>query len=157
MYMYKKLNLKKRIDLILIAIESLDLYALENTHKKYILYNILLIRFGNYIRHADTNSSLEFKQYIKGIQICYSLITQSCLNNLASEILYNVCNQIQPQLTSQYIKRFKYIYNQTQDYYNTYSEYNDLNIYNIAIVNLYIISRINNKYGIYYLIKYLYN
>lgn len=157
--MNKKLNLKKRIDLILITIEALDLYALENIQKKDICnhHSISLIRFGNYLRHADKNSPLKFKQYIISIQICYNLISQYCLQNLALEILNDACSQIRSKMTLQYIHRFIYLYNQTQDYYNTYSRYDDLNINNIAITNLYIISQINNKYGIYYLIKYLYN
>lgn len=157
--MNKKLNLKKRIDLILITIEALDLYALESTQKKDIFnhHNIVLIRFRNYLRQADKNSTLEFKQYIRIIQICYNLISECCLQNLALEVLNCACSQIRSKVTLQYIHRFIYLYNQRQDYYNIYSEYNDLNIKNIAIANLYIVSQINNKYGIYYFIKYLYN
>nr|YP_009295583.1 conserved hypothetical plastid protein [Mastocarpus papillatus]AOL58067.1 conserved hypothetical plastid protein [Mastocarpus papillatus] len=157
--MNQKLNLKQRLDFILITAEALDLYALTDEKKLYTLhtYNILLIKFGNYIRHADKSSKLQFKQQIKFIQFFYTLVNKSYLHNLALEILNDSCNKKKSLLTVQYIHRFTYIYNQTQDYYNTYSKHKDLKIDNIAITNLYVINKICSKYGVFFLIKYLYN
>ena len=42
-----------------------------------------------------------------------------------------------------------------QAYYNMYSYYNSINIEELAIINLYIITQVQNINGIYCLIKYL--
>lgn len=155
--MNKKIDFKQRIILILITIEALDLYIVDNIQRELHInkYNILLntlIKYNN-----NYNSKIQFKRYIQIIHLFYILITQSYLYNLILELLYDICNKTNSQLTLQYIQRFKYIYNQNQDYYNTYSKNNKLQISNIAIYNLYTINQINNTDGLYYLVKYLHN
>nr|QOS04520.1 hypothetical protein [Sarcopeltis skottsbergii] len=155
--MNKKIEFKERINLILITIEALDLYILDSIQREYCInkYNILFTKLIKYNNHY--NSKIQFNYYIQIIYLFYTLITQSYLYNLILELLYDICNTTYSQLTLQYMQRFTYIYNQNQNYYNTYSQYNKLKIYNIAIYNLYIINQINNKYGIYYLFKYLHH
>lgn len=155
--MNKKIEFKKRITLILITIEALDLYIVDNIQRELHInrYNILLNTLIKY--NCNYNAQIQLKHYIQIIHLLYILITQSYLYNLILELLYDICNKTHSQLTLQYMQRFKYIYNQNQDYYNTYSKDNKLQICNIAIYNLYTINHINNTYGLYYLVKYLHN
>nr|QCI09080.1 hypothetical protein [Inkyuleea mariana] len=159
--MLKKLSFKHKIDLLLISIEALDIYASEqlenNLLNSIMIYHKekFLIRSGNFIRNPDNNSLCNFIHSITFLYNINNLINYDFLKKTAISILNNYNSRIEPKLTKKYINKFIYIHNRTQSYYNVYSYYKNLDLIEIAIINLYIISQITQKTGLYLLIKFL--
>nr|QCI07405.1 hypothetical protein [Leiomenia cribrosa] len=158
--MHNKIKFKNKLDLLLISIEALDLYT-TNTLYKYIVQNtklsqyIFLIRSGNCIRNVKNHTLFNFYHTIVISYQIYIYLKQIYLQEIIIKILNNHCNSINNSIEKQYFNRFKYIYERTQNSYNHYSYYQKVNIKQIAIINLYLIYKINNNYGFYFLIKYL--
>lgn len=148
--MNKQTTLKKRVHLILITIEALDLYILNDTQQKYFTekYKTTLIELIHY------RSQLKFNYYIQIIYLFCTITTHSYVHDIVLELIYGFCNETYSHLTLQYIKRFTYIYNKYNNY-DTYSKNKSINMNKIALANLYIINQINTEYSLYYLIKYL--
>jgi len=159
------------MDLILISLEALDLYASDQLNKLIPNYiqksnkNISLIRTGNYIRHPSHFAICNFKDTIQLIYSIYKLINKAFIQQTILHILedysYQKYRDFHSQinlsnLTKQYLHRFQYIYNKTQNLYNADHHNSTANINKIAITNLYIFKQIQSKCGIYLLIKYLY-
>lgn len=123
--------------------------------------NTLSIRNGNYIRHPSYFSVCNFIDTIELIYKIHQLINKPFIQKIILNILKDYSKHkhdspILSKLTLQYINRFYYIYKKTQDFYNTDHHYTITNIFNIAITNLYILKKLQTKWGIYILIKYLY-
>ena len=161
--MNKKLHFKKKIDLLLISLEAIDTYSLENIYNKNRLIRsrkkeqIFRLRSGNYTRHPSNNSLCEFEDSIKTIHIIQDVLSNSFTQNMAFTVLNNHYKNPTSIVNQQYIKRFKYIYNKTQNYYSIYSYSINVNLSEIAIINLYIIAQLKTKHGIYLILKYLYS
>lgn len=83
------------------------------------------------------------------------MISNLFVQNIAFNILNTYYQNPTSIINQQYIKRFEYIYNKTQNHYSIYSYYININLTEIAIINLYIISQIKTKQGIYLMLKYL--
>lgn len=158
--MHNKIKFKHKLDLLLISIEALNLYKSKNIYNQTInttkLYqDIFFIRSGNYIRNINNNLLFNLHQTITIIYRIYIYSKQMYLQEIVKRILNNYCNSINNTIELQYYNRFNYIYKKTQNYHNHYSYYKQAKIEQLAIINLYIINKINNNYGFYFLIKYL--
>lgn len=157
--MDNKIKFKQKLDLLIISIEALDLYTSNNINqmiqKQKLLKYIFLIRSGNYIRNAKNHSLFDFYQTIKIIYKIYIYLKQVYLQEIIIKILNNYSHSLYNSIEFQYYNRFKYIYKKTQNYYNHFSYYKQIKLEHLALINLYIIHKINNKYGFYFLIKYL--
>lgn len=160
--MYGQLKLNEKIDLLLICIETLHAYQYTSSKSdKYydnLWKDLFDIKHHHYIRNVSINN---FEEHTKTIQIIlsiYRIIKKLYLEDMIIHILKNSCHQSSSLLVKQYIKRYKYIYQKTQSYYNIKSHYiyNQSSIEYTAMANLYIINQIYNIKGLYSLIKYLY-
>nr|YP_010199287.1 hypothetical protein LK225_pgp009 [Crassiphycus usneoides]UAD88736.1 hypothetical protein [Crassiphycus usneoides] len=153
------------MDFLLISIEAINLYNLDEnyTYKTNSiqvntrLNNLFLIRCGNLFRHPSTDALYSFTENIKAIYYINRSINNSRIQKTINKILIEVYNDNQLENITKYLNRFKYIYYKTQNYYNIRSKicFHDQYMQEIAIFNLYIISILRYKDGIYFLIKYL--
>lgn len=84
--------------------------------------------------------------------IIHKIINKKFIYKLSIQLINEYLESNRSQISIKYINKFKYIYNKTHEYYYT----DKLNINEIAIKNLYIISQIKNKNSLYFLVKYLY-
>nr|YP_009295889.1 hypothetical protein Schim_143 [Schimmelmannia schousboei]AOM64824.1 hypothetical protein Schim_143 [Schimmelmannia schousboei] len=148
------------MDLLLISIEALDIYTFEqnfSSMRQFTHNEIFIIRSGNLIRHPDHNSLLKFNYIIILLYAVYRLINTQFIQNTAVHILNNYYLNNSTELTQQYINKFTYIHNRTQNYYNKNSYYDNLDLIEMAMINLYVISKMTYKTSLYFLIKYLYS
>nr|WMP12361.1 hypothetical protein [Laurencia verruciformis] len=126
----------KKLNRYLISLEELSIYL-----KKYnnIVYKYLLTTILNlYILHKNINNYL--------------------LSKKAYLILKSYTSYKESKKSKQYIRKFNYLYFKRNKYYNDYKYINHaskIEINKIAIINLYLITKLINKKGIYILIKYL--
>nr|YP_010199491.1 hypothetical protein LK036_pgp016 [Gracilariopsis tenuifrons]UAD89349.1 hypothetical protein [Gracilariopsis tenuifrons] len=109
------------------------------------------------MRHPYINKLYNFETSIILIYRIYKLVNHHTIRKNIHHIFIDIYNQNKSTIIRQYLKRFKYIYYKTQNYYNTRSKLycNDQYINEIAILNLYIIQKIIYQDGIYFFIKYL--
>nr|WGH13015.1 hypothetical protein [Echinothamnion sp.] len=142
------------MDLLTISLEVLNTYFTE--HENTIKLKQLHIDLKN--NNSNTN-----KQFIKLIKYIYKvklIIDKYLLNEIANEILKNYAKSKKCNLTNKYYEKF---YNRccaTKEYYKncklSYHTYKT-DVYDIALINLYIISQSTKTEGLYILIKYLSN
>nr|YP_009393616.1 hypothetical protein [Bostrychia simpliciuscula]ARW62178.1 hypothetical protein [Bostrychia simpliciuscula] len=167
--MKKKTNFKKKIDLLLISIEAISIYKIQNLltsqvninykDKNNLLFVTNLIKINQNIRNYYNNSSCNFIQCIYQIYIIYNFIQINVLNELILQILQKYKKCVKSLEVQQYLNKFTYIYFVKYEYYYTYKSLNCLykiNINELAILNLYIIKKLQSRQGILILIKYLY-
>nr|YP_009396903.1 hypothetical protein [Ophidocladus simpliciusculus]ARW66089.1 hypothetical protein [Ophidocladus simpliciusculus] len=167
--MNNKIYFKKKMELFIISLEALDTYY-NNTLYKNISYQTTNIEPVNYLvileliqlqyklRQSYNDTSLKFIQLIVYINLIHLTINKSSLNKLATVILKHHIKNKELLDLKQYLKKFHYIYFMKKEYYHTYKsiEYSySLKIKEIAITNLYLITRLTEKNGIYFLIAYL--
>nr|YP_009511555.1 hypothetical protein [Gracilariopsis mclachlanii]AXI97432.1 hypothetical protein [Gracilariopsis mclachlanii] len=153
------------MDLLLISIEAINLYNLDiyctkmdyNIQNFISLEELFHIRSGNFIRHPHINKIYTFETSIVLIYKIHKLVNNHTIKNNIHNIFTDIYNQNKSHIIKQYLKRFRYIYYKTQNYYNNRSEMycNDQYIDETAIVNLYIIHNIIYRDGVYFFIKYL--
>nr|YP_009293739.1 hypothetical protein Rhodyp_143 [Rhodymenia pseudopalmata]AOM64421.1 hypothetical protein Rhodyp_143 [Rhodymenia pseudopalmata] len=159
--MHEKAKIKNKIDLLLISIEALDQYLWNNIfsskYKDKINEGTIMfkIRCNNLNIHPKYNQKCEFRHATNSMSRIYEAITNQSIQNTAQIILTSYIKNKPCKLTSQYIRRFGYIYKKTQSFYidlsyNTYSSIKEK-----AIINLYIFNKISQEEGFYGLIKYL--
>ena len=158
--MHNTIRFKHKLDLLLISIEALSLYISKNMYNGTIDttkfdQHIFFIRSGNHIRNTNGNLLFNLHQTVTIIYQIYIYSKQIYLQEIVKKVLNNYCNSIHNTIEVQYYNRFQYIYRKTQNYYNHHSYYEQIKIEQLAILNLYIINKINNNYGFYFLIKYL--
>nr|YP_009509375.1 hypothetical protein [Gracilaria vermiculophylla]AXI97025.1 hypothetical protein [Gracilaria vermiculophylla]WDZ68006.1 hypothetical protein [Gracilaria vermiculophylla] len=117
------------------------------------------MRCGNSTRKPTANTLYNFKESIKIIYDLYNSSHNSKIQQNINNILkmIYVDHELKSEHIKQYLRRFKYIYYKTQNYYNISSKFHIYNQYieEIAIYQLYILYRLSHKDGIYFLIKYL--
>nr|YP_010198093.1 hypothetical protein LK227_pgp009 [Gracilaria multipartita]UAD86509.1 hypothetical protein [Gracilaria multipartita] len=156
---------KKKIDFLLVSIEAINLYNLDENYTYRInsieiascLNNLFLIRCGNLLRHPQSYMLYNFKETIKAIYYLYRSINNFKMQKKINKILKAIYHDNQLKSIQQYLQRFKYIYYKTHNYYNIRSKFYFYNkdITEIAIFNLYVMHILGRKDGIYFLIKYL--
>lgn len=146
----------------MICIESLDLYTInkiEELDKFYPRYRnliLFLIRSNNDTRYNNqTNQTLE--DYLQCIYLINKLIQNPTTQNIAHDLLCRYYKNPDELLIRQYINKFTYQYNTTQDFYNIKSCVSTLEINEIAIYCLYIIQKIylHKQSSLKYLTNYL--
>lgn len=172
--MNNKIYLNQKLDLLLISLESLDVLQADN-----------LIRIENpniykhhYSNQKINNNIIELIRYAISIRK-YRRITYSCFTNFiiyiyqihkridcymiyqkANLILRHYIQNNKSSSFKQYIRKFNYLYFEQNHYYINYKHIDHQykkNIKQIAIQNLYFITKLINKQGIYLLVRYLYN
>nr|YP_010851713.1 hypothetical protein QQP89_pgp008 [Echinothamnion hystrix]WGH14598.1 hypothetical protein [Echinothamnion hystrix] len=146
--------INKKIDLLLISLEILNIYFIKNQNT--LEFNKIRkdLKKNNFSKHH------RFVKLIKQIYIIHLIIDKYLLNEIANEILKNYSQSKKCNSISKYRKKFYKIYCEQKEYYKNYKLLNSkykVDIKNIALINLYIISKSIKKDGIYFLIKYLLN
>nr|YP_009399002.1 hypothetical protein [Cliftonaea pectinata]ARW68085.1 hypothetical protein [Cliftonaea pectinata] len=165
--MNKIINIKKKIDLLLISLEALHInksYKKLNTNNyKHIEKEspiIQLQKISTTKQYKTIYIIIDLIKYIKLLQI---LVKQKTFSKLIRKLFSNYKRSVQPNNIKQYIKKFTYIYSIKHNYYNNYKsikyiykiKINEVKI--ISIINLYILYKSTNKFGIYFLIKYIFS
>lgn len=155
--MKKNFYIKKRINLFLISLQALDVYSSEaiNNYSQNINHNTSSVRLKKNIKNLEKNSTYTFQEIIILIYNIQDLFSKSSIRNIIYEILVNSYQDNASTISRQYLKKFHYIYNKTYSYYYLHSHQNNKNLKQIALINLYMIYKINDKEGIYFFIKYL--
>ena len=159
--MYVQQNFTDKIYQLVISLEALNLYTHDElNHNYYYVYamkKMLFIKWHNHLNHYHNTSlyTLHSEHTFSLINYIYDIAKESHIQKIAFNILNNYTRAFYCTATLQYIKRYQYICKNMQTYYNTYSHYDSINIEELAIINLYIITQVKNIYGIYCLIKYL--
>nr|UAD88940.1 hypothetical protein [Gracilariopsis chorda] len=127
------------------------------TQNHISLEELFNIRCGNFMRHPYINKLYTFETSIILIYRIYKLVNNHIIKKNIHNVLINIYNQNKSQIIKQYLKRFRYIYYKTQNYYNTRSKIycNDQYINEMAILNLYLMQKIIYQDGMYFFIKYL--
>lgn len=167
MSMIKKISGAEKINMLLICIESLDLYNVDNIHQSTIkeLYQTQEIFYicQKYSIENQSNYPIQKTLYLLHV-----------INNIALEkhiqekvkIILNDYSSFHPTntksfslTTNQYVNRFRYKY-QIFYRYNLREKINSEKrrknpLYNLAIINLYMLNKILSKDGPYTLYKYL--
>nr|YP_009293944.1 hypothetical protein Ahnf_147 [Ahnfeltia plicata]AOM65632.1 hypothetical protein Ahnf_147 [Ahnfeltia plicata]UAT97213.1 hypothetical protein Ahn.pli.UK.pt_104 [Ahnfeltia plicata]UAT97418.1 hypothetical protein Ahn.pli.Chile.pt_104 [Ahnfeltia plicata] len=155
----KIISIKRDLDILIIAIEAIDIYALDNISHYSDKSDIFLIRSGNKNRDTGINKRCTFQETLLLISKFQDILSAKYLQNIIYNILKDYSNLNQSsQITYQYLWRFQYLYKKTYDFANT-SHYYDtelVNIEQIAIISLYILNQLYLKHGTYMLIKYIY-
>nr|YP_009257630.1 hypothetical protein [Coeloseira compressa]ANH09713.1 hypothetical protein [Coeloseira compressa] len=141
--------INKKIQFLIMSTEAIDIYLLKNTRDQ-ILYR-------KYYSNKQENISRkqQIKTIIANINFLFSKIQQNHMQELIKSILKNYTIDLESLIVQQYLKRFKYLYKKTQNYYHNLSFLENIKIQKLAIINLYIINKINTKKGLYNLLNYL--
>nr|YP_010850723.1 hypothetical protein QQP84_pgp008 [Lophurella hookeriana]WGH13411.1 hypothetical protein [Lophurella hookeriana] len=144
--------INKKIDLLLISLEILNIYFIKNQ-------NILEFhKIRQDLKKNNFSTNHGFIKLIKNIYTIKLIIDKYLLNEIANEILKNYAKSKKCKSINKYHKKFYKRYYEKKEYYKNYkllhSRYK-VDINNIALINLYIISKSIKKDGIYLLIKYL--
>ena len=111
------------------------------------------------VKNYYNGISSNFFGVIKYLHIIQITVEQFCLDKEAIKILKHHNQYSRDNAMKQYIKKFKYIYFAEDAYYNQYKSLHytyDIDIDSIAVINLYLVTKLKKAEGIYFLIKYLY-
>lgn len=157
--------IKKNLDILLISIESLDPYILEDillNSNTFNLIELFIIRNKNCMRY---NNQILFLKYCKILillqqisQIFCRIEIQKNLNNRFKEYIhFNNFGDSKEIEINNYLKRFQVNYRKSiQPYLLGKINYNSSeDILNIGLVNLFILYQINSFKGTYILLLYL--
>lgn len=158
----------KKINSLLICLDSLDLYILDYLHistirKLYKRQQATEIHNKYYI---DNQSKYSIQEILDWLYIVNNIILEEHLKEKIQTILNEYSSYSSnhrkdcSMTTKQYLNRFMYKY-QIFYKYNLTRKINTINkqrnnFYNIAIINLYILNKILSTNGPYILYKYLY-
>jgi len=156
--MNKKQYLIQKIRNLIISIEVLNIYS-----KKYLnefvtrstyknLKNPFFLIASKFI--LGSNLKINFIYIILYIYHIYMVVNNENLQRIANKIIKEYTTNSKSELLKQYVNKFYYIYNKINHYYD-YFNHNNKYIYDISIINLYIINQTNKRKGLFFLIKYL--
>nr|YP_010618787.1 hypothetical protein orf142 [Rhodomelopsis africana]WAX02800.1 hypothetical protein orf142 [Rhodomelopsis africana] len=140
------------MDLLLISLEILNIYFTQNTS----ITEFKKLRYDFKQNHFNTNH-----KFIKIIKYTYNiklLIEKYLLHEVANEILKKYAISKKCNTINKYNKKFYNTYYTKKTYYKNYKllhSRDKVDINNIALINLYVISKFIKQEGIYILIKYL--
>lgn len=138
--MYPQKQLKERIDALFISVQSISFN--DYSHFKSSKYN-----WNIYLKFGST-----YTTQLNFIHKIYKLILQLQLQEITTNILQGYKDS--SNITLQYLRKYKYLYQKTQHYYKTTSSNTNINIERLALTNLYVINQIYH-FGFYFLFKYL--
>nr|ARW69422.1 hypothetical protein [Polysiphonia sp.] len=137
----KKNTFLKKVNLLLISLEALNIHF--NTNKEIREFN----EIRKYLRKDYFLCTYKFIDIIQYIYLIKLIATKYLLDEIATEVLkkHSAFNKL--KLTTKYNRRF---------YDITINKQTNIEITQCkAIINLYIISQLTKKQGVYFLIKYL--
>nr|YP_009244166.1 hypothetical protein Gele_165 [Gelidium elegans]AMK96408.1 hypothetical protein Gele_165 [Gelidium elegans] len=145
------------MDLLIIAVEALNLCTLHTQYNNNCNLVLFLTRSSNFLRHVNSNTETLLNTYLECIYLIYQAIQDPCLQRIANYIVLTYYNNSEEKSVRQYIGKYLYCYKKTQYYYNRRSCSDTLNINEIPIYNIYIISKAYKYNGncLQYLIRYL--
>lgn len=149
--MRKEVFLKK-LDLLGISLNALTLE--NNSENKISKLNTVY----HSIKNQEYNKKQDFTLLIDEMFKIQKFVKNNSLYSISKSIITNKSSN--HYTMKQYLLKFNYIYFENKKYYLKYktvfSEKNDkIAIRENAILNLYILSRLNSNQGIYELLKYL--
>nr|WGH13805.1 hypothetical protein [Lophurella pseudocorticata] len=150
----KKKDYLKKIDLLLISLEILNIYFIKN--QNILEFN----KIRQDLKKNNFSTNHRFIKLIKNIYTIKLIIDKYLLNEIANEILKNYATSKKCKSISKYHKKFYKIYYEKKEYYKNYKLLHNrdkVNINNIALINLYVISKSIKKDGIYLIVTYLLN
>nr|YP_010951633.1 hypothetical protein RU987_pgp008 [Laurencia catarinensis]WMP12572.1 hypothetical protein [Laurencia catarinensis] len=164
--MKNQISFNQKLDLLIISLKTLEASTnnrLIKTTKTKSINNL-----NKYLTHLD-KLYMYLKKYnrilytylvtiILNLYILHKNIHNYLLSKNANLVLKSYTNYKESKKLKQYIRKFNYLYFKRYEYYNNYKYINytsKIEINKIAITNLYLITTIINKQGIYVLIKYL--
>nr|YP_010851317.1 hypothetical protein QQP87_pgp008 [Aphanocladia delicatula]WGH14201.1 hypothetical protein [Aphanocladia delicatula] len=147
-----KKKILKKIDLLLISLEVLNVYFTEEES------TLKIKKLHTDLKNDNSNTVSRFIKLIEYIYKINLIINKYLLGEIASEILKNYAKSKKCNSISKYHKKFYNRCCSKKEYYKNYKllyRTQKININNIAFINLYIISQSIKKDGVYLLIKYL--
>nr|YP_009297840.1 hypothetical protein Kuma_140 [Kumanoa americana]AOM67574.1 hypothetical protein Kuma_140 [Kumanoa americana] len=165
--MSQTIFIKKNLDILLLAIDSLDPYITDDLHlnlttnKKIInILEIFTFRTKNCILRTQSANFSNFYQTTiiinQILKVCSSLETQKNLFHILAENTKDESLYIS-SMHNKYLKKFKTNYRKLfKPYLVGYINYiNNDYIYRIGLINLYILYKLNEPNSIYVIFNYL--
>nr|ARW63824.1 hypothetical protein [Chondria sp. (in: red algae)] len=167
MYETRNIN-KKKIELLIISLQAIDTLYINNpipytNNKRYNLnynkidYLIQLKKSRNGYNQILLHYFIDIVNYIF---ILHKNVNTLLLDNITNDLIRDYLKHKHSNRVKKYLKKFHYIYFSQDKYYKTFKSINysyRINVDKIALINLYIITKLKSKRGIYILIKYLDN
>ena len=151
-----------KIHSLLISLKALDIYLIENINKYnlHIKYNKKTqvqhnLQLNSYHNHPKHYSTCHLEENIKNIYLIHQLLNNTYIQYVIKTIINNYSKNIFCPLTEQYFRKFYFLYNKTNIYYNIISHYLNHTTEELAITNLYILYKITQNIKTEVLIKYL--
>ena len=168
--MQKKISFRRKIDLLLASLEALTIHyryyifeGVKDIENRYGTSNCNLINFielNKNFRSYCNNRAHKLITIIVYIYIISRTLDQFLFKKIAKSIITCYSDSSKSIALKIYISKFSYIYFYKNEYYKQYKSIQHIdktNINQTAIINLYLISKITERQGIYYLLKHLYN
>nr|YP_009399813.1 hypothetical protein [Digenea simplex]ARW69632.1 hypothetical protein [Digenea simplex] len=168
--MKNNIYLKKKLDLLIASLETLDNYYINNPLSKIDFINednknIITRKFltKNRFFRNFFHKKYYLTDIIKYIYTHYIYLNKDLLHQSASKVLKHYIKYNEIDALDKYNKKFNYLYNEKEGYYSyckLISDLYNIKINRIAILNIYLLTKIGNNIkkdkGPYFLIKYLY-
>lgn len=164
--MKNQISFNQKLDLLIVSLKALEtcendksVKTINNRNIKNL--NISLISLEElyvYIKKYNNISYQYIATAILNLYILHKNINNYLLSKKAYLILKSYTSYKESKKLKQYIRKFNYLYFKRNKYYNDYKYINyasKIEINKTAIINLYLITKLINKQGIYVLIKYL--
>ena len=167
--MNKRINLIQKVDLLKISLETLESFQVTDlANQKKVIYKsaknnqMQIINLLKYCGHVKKYKKMHecCNNIVKYIHKIVTKINFYLLCYKANFIIKYYTRQKKPYHLIQYIRKFNYLYLAKHKYYNNYKciDYQyQAKINKIAIINLYLITKLKSRQGIYFLVKYLYH
>lgn len=157
-----RLSTVKKINFLLIGIEAVSMYALDeyckDKNNNFFLQKLSVIRYSSNLDWLSNNLCNHKKKEIEIIGYVQNLVNNFKIQSTICNILRDMGNEKVSKITYQYLDRFSYIYFRTQNYYDGNNKRcNAKYMHEVAKLNLYMMHRITYQDGIYFFVKYLYS
>nr|YP_010951847.1 hypothetical protein RU988_pgp008 [Laurencia elata]WMP12786.1 hypothetical protein [Laurencia elata] len=164
--MKNQISFNQKLDLLIVSLKALETFKnnklVKTTKNKNIknlnTYLISLEELYIYLKKYNNIVYQYLATTILNLYILHKQINNYFLSKKAYLILKSYTSYKESKKLKQYIRKFNYLYFKRNKYYNDYRYINyasKIEINKIAIINLYLITKLINKQGIYVLIKYL--
>lgn len=164
--MKNQISFNQKLDLLIISLKTLKTLKnnklIKTTSNRNIknlnTYLISLEELYIYLKKYNNIIYQYLATAILNLYILHKKINNYLLSKKAYLILQSYTSYNESKKLKQYIRKFNYLYFKRNKYYNDYKyiDYESkIKINKIAIINLYLITKLINKQGIYILIKYL--
>nr|SCW23077.1 Hypothetical protein ORF_6 [Nemalion sp. H.1444] len=163
--MTSKLFLNHNYDILLMSIQSLDPYALDKLTCKSSNLDILelfIFRTNSIMKYANTSCSIKLCNTIVITYNLYLVLSRISIQHNVHKILRDIAKQrsddnLYSLATTNYIKRFQLNYRKSfEPYLVGYDKYTcDYWIKKISFINLFLIYKLYDQDGAYFILFYL--